>query len=72
MCACVGTRSRISLLTYFLTCPPCIHTPTWQSVPYAQLFKELGLGEGGGKVRELEDLIIETIYMVRTYVLTCS
>lgn len=36
-----------------------------QSVPYALLFEELGLGEGEGKVRELEDIIIETIYMVR-------
>lgn len=40
-------------------------------MPYSLLFEELGLGEGEGKVRELEDLIIETIYMVRACVRAC-
>lgn len=48
-----------------LTTPTADHHDNYntQSVPYALLFEELGLGEG--KVRELEDLVIETIYMVR-------
>ncbi len=59
----VGLRAQGRLLPWPNS---STHTrTTYQSVPYALLFEELGLGAGEDKVRELEDLVIETIYMVR-------